>query len=161
IVSLYIVCGASVQGMSSVATELDAFALDTGDLLVYPGRKMSSSILKGITVQKDGNGTIDFLIRRGDTQLSGEAKAADYQELFDYFKASLAIPDEFQWVNLSAYEADRMLPVEPSGTKMGRHLLAQDCMLKRLTASFMHPDSPVGREYWDAVYAETRRLFGS
>jgi hypothetical protein len=64
-------------------------------------------------------------------------------------------------VNLSAYEYDRMLPAELSGTLMGRDLLAQDCVLKRLTASLLHPDSETGGEYWKAVYAESRRRFGT
>ncbi len=56
-------------------------------------------------------------------------------------------PDEI-WCNLSAYESNRMLPGVLSDTELGRDLLDQDVMLKGLTASLLHPDNHVGREYW-------------
>ena len=37
-------------------------------------------------------------------------------------------------------------------TEMGRDLLAQDYMLKQLTASLMYPEKELGQEFWNRVY---------
>ena len=34
-------------------------------------------------------------------------------------------------------------------------------MLKQLTASFMHPDSPIGRAYWNEIFARARQHYGT
>ena len=54
-----------------------------------------------------------------------------------------------------------MLPKPLAGTQFGRDLLSQDVVLKQLTASFLHPDNPVGRAYWDEVFAGARRQCGT
>jgi hypothetical protein len=162
IISFYVVHGATVQGSSSVGDTIALSKIDNGDLMLRTGRKIKPPIIKGLVLPQRDDENMHFIINRGDSGYNDEAtKKLDYQYLSDYFYTSLVVKDDFQWVNLSAYEADRMLPPELSGTAMGRNLLSQDCMLKRLTASLMHPDSEVGREYWDAVYAEARRLFGT
>jgi len=43
--------------------------------------------------------------------------------------ASLAVPDDNQWVNLSPYERDRIIKFDFGKTEMGRDLLAQDYTL--------------------------------
>jgi hypothetical protein len=159
--SFYVVYGATVQGSSKMGRSADLAGHEDEAAILRPGRKMASPILKGLTV-REGDGDLDFRIHRGDAAFESEdAKRSNYQQLVDYFYTSLAVKDDLQWVNLSAYESDRMLPPELSGTEMGRNLLSEDCTLKQLTASFMHPNSAIGREYWDAVYAEARRLFGT
>jgi hypothetical protein len=161
VVSFYAVYGATVQGSSSVSETLDVEEIEGRDLLVRPGRKIEPAHLVGLQIlaRETGN-RFSFKVHKGDTALQGEEKAANYSQLISYFREALAIPDGHQWVNLSAYESDRMLPRELSGTSLGRVFLSQDCMLKRLTASLMHPDSSVGRDYWNAVYAESQRRFG-
>jgi hypothetical protein len=162
IVSFYVVYGATVQGSSSVDDSIDPSNVEDENLVLRPGRKVKPAILKGLTLPQSDEESLHFIINRGDLAFKDEdSRRSDYQQLSDYFYTSLVVKDDFQWVNLSAYESDRMLPPELSGTEMGRNLLSQDCVLKRLTASFMHPDSSVGREYWEAVYAEARRLFGT
>lgn len=160
LLSLYIIHGATVQGSSDIGTSFDIEEVEGKDLLIRPGKKFQPPHLKGLKVSKE-EGKFEFVINKGDVRLSENEQSANYQELIDYFNTSLSVKDDFQWVNLSAYEANRMLPKELSGTTMGRNLLAQDCMLKQLTASFMHPDSPIGREYWDAVYAKAQLLYGT
>lgn len=159
IISFYVMYGATVQGSSSVGDSIDLSNIEDEDLVLRPGRKIQSAKLIGLvlpeSVEDEG---LRFVIDKGDSALRNEDVNA---QLADYFYTSLVLRNEFQWVNLSAYESDHMLPPELSGTLMGRNLLSQDCMLKQLTASFMHPDSPIGRKYWDAVYAEARRRFGT
>lgn len=161
ILSLYVIYGATVQGSSTVGGSQNIAEVEGKDLLLRPGKKVNPPLLVGLHVPKGETGDLEFIFDHGDTETDTSNRRRDYSRLQDYFRTALAIKNDFQWVNLSAYETDRMLPKELSGTAMGRNLLAQDCMLKRLTASFMHPDSPIGREYWQAVYAESRRLFGT
>jgi hypothetical protein len=40
----------------------------------------------------------DFIIYRGDQILSADQKQEEYKKLIKYFLASLAVPDEDQWV---------------------------------------------------------------
>ena len=164
VLQFYIIHGATVQGRSSMGSSADIAEAEGRGLLMRPGCKVTPPHLVAIRVHKGQceSDPLGFSFNRGDNASLDEAsRAAEYRKLTDYFKTSLAIPDGLQWVNLSAFEADRMLPKELAGTAMGRALLSQDCVLKQLTASFMHPDSAVGRLYWNAVYAEARRRFGN
>ena len=67
-------------------------------------------------------------------------------KLTKYFLASLAIPDDDQWVNLSPYEKDRIIKDDFGKTEMGRDLLAQDYMLKQITASLIYPEEQFRQE---------------
>ena len=58
-------------------------------------------------------------------------------QLVKYFLAGLTIPEGDLWVNLSPYEKDRMVPAALGQTDLGRDLLAQDYILKQLTASLI------------------------
>ena len=69
-----------------------------------------------------------------------EGPQRDASRLIKYFFAALTVPEKDLWVNLSPYEKDRIAPVAFARTEMGRDLLAQDYLLKQLTASLMYPD---------------------
>ena len=43
---------------------------------------------------------------------------------------------------------------------MGRDLLAQDYLLKQLTASLMYPEKELGREFWQRVHKKVYELYG-
>ena len=64
-------------------------------------------------------------------------------------------------INLSPYEKDRMIPKSFGDTDMGRDLLAQDYVLKQLTATVIHPDGALGKEFWANVYKKAHEQFGS
>ncbi len=64
-------------------------------------------------------------------------------------------------INLSPYEADRIISGNFGDTEMGRDLLAQDYLLKQLTSSLMHPENELGGEFWDRVYERAYEKFGS
>ncbi len=61
----------------------------------------------------------------------------------------------------SPYEKDRVIPEQFGQTEMGRDLLAQDYMLKQLTASLMYPDEELGEEFWKHVYAKAQAEYGT
>ena len=64
-------------------------------------------------------------------------------------------------INLSPYEKDRIVPKEFGQTGMGRDLLAEDYFLKQITASLIYPESRLGREFWQKVYAQAQAKYGT
>ena len=103
--------------------------------MVHLSPEFSPAYLKGIVVHPEDPFKFDFIIYKGDKPLSDAQKKEEYTKLTKYFLASLAIPDDDQWVNLSPYEKDRIIKDDFGKTEMGRDLLAQDYMLKQITAS--------------------------
>ena len=81
--------------------------------------------------------------------------------LIKYFLAALTVPEKDLWVNLSPYEKDRIVPEAFGQTEMGRDLLAQDYILKQITASVIYPDEKVGKEFWAKFYAEALKRYGT
>lgn len=132
-------------------------------LMVFPSPKFSPLFLKGIKVYHEDPWKVDFLFDGGDSGLKPES--AEYErevkKLVDYFLAARAILEKDFWVNLSAYEDNKMIPQALGETELGRDLLAQDCLLKQFTASLLHPDGELGKRYWDAVYTKAYELYGT
>src|SRR5206468_2952216 len=44
---------------------------------------------------------------------------------------------------------------------MGRDLLAEDYMLKQITASLIYPEGEVGKRFWKKVYEEAAKKYGT
>ncbi len=132
-----------------------------------PGERISLSPeftpanLKGMFIHSDNALQFDFLIQRGDLPLTAEQKQAEYKKLIKYFLASLAIPDENQWVNLSPYEKLRIIKDDFGKTEMGRDLLGQDYILKQLTSSLIYPKSGLGQKFWGRVYDRAYKQYGT
>ena len=61
---------------------------------------------------------------------------------------------------LSPYEKDRIIPQSFGLTEMGRDLLAEDYMLKQITASLIYPEDAVGKKFWKRIYEEADKRFG-
>lgn len=108
-------------------------------------------IIKGVTVHPEDPLLLDFIIDTGESGLSGPALEVEAEKLIKYFLASMTVPENELWVNLSPYESDRIIPHGFSLTEMGRDLLAQDYLLKQLTATLMYPEDELGSEFWDSV----------
>lgn len=160
VTAFYVGYGATTVGQSAPTGTGSLAVDDPSDLRLRPGTRANPSLMKGITIDQQNPTSMNFIFDKGDNP--GEAVAlAALQRHMDYFKVALGVKEENFWVNLSAYETDRMLPNVLAGTRLGRDMLAQDCILKRLTASLMHPDSATGRQYWDAAYERARKLFGT
>lgn len=136
-------------------------------LMPAPGTMMHSegafapAMLWGMTVNPNEPFQFDFLVHRGDETLAADIKEIEYAKLIKYFLAALAVPDTDQWVNLSPYEQNRIIPDNFGVTEMGRDLLAQDYLLKQFSASLTNPDNALGQKFWDGVYAETQKRFGT
>jgi hypothetical protein len=161
VVSFYMGYGAVVRAASEPHPEGMPAVSETGDLLMRPGRKVSPCVIKGIKVNDREPTKFDFIVDGGDSSIEEVRNNGDFAKQIGYFTAALTVREENMWVNLSAYEADRMLPEPLAGTRFGRDLLAKDVVLKQFASSLMHPDSPVGRTYWKEVFARARHVYGT
>ncbi|MBF0123186.1 MAG: hypothetical protein HQL21_07280, partial [Candidatus Omnitrophica bacterium] len=121
----------------------------------------TTAYLKAMVINPADPFKFDFVIYRGDEPLTQEQKQAEYTKLIKYFLASLAVPDTDQWVNLSPYEKDRIIPDGFGMTEMGRDLLAQDYLLKQISSSLTNPDTDLGKKFWDGVYDQAYQKFGT
>jgi len=118
-------------------------------------------IINGITIHPEDPLAFDFYIGSGDTHLEGEEFNKEAKKLIKYFLASLTTPEDELWVNLSPYEQDRIIPEGLGRIEMGRDLLAQDYLLKQLTASLMYPEEDLGKEFWARVYKKAQEQYGT
>jgi len=121
-------------------------------VMVHLSAEFRSAHLAGITVHPDNALQFDFLIHKGDQNLEQDQKQEEYKKLVKYFLASLTIPDEDQWVNLSPYEKSRIIKDDFGKTEMGRDLLAEDYLLKQITSSLIYPEDGLGKKFWDRIY---------
>jgi len=135
--------------------------------LPAPGSMVSLSpafnppIVRGITLYLDNPLKFDFIIDSGDENLQGEALQEETKKLIKYFMASLTVPADEMWVNLSPYEENRIIANGLSRTALGRDLLAQDYILKQLAASLIYPEDEIGKAFWDKVYAKAQKVYGT
>ena len=116
--------------------------------------------LSGLNLYPDNPFKFDFLVDQGDTTLKDEDLRRETNRLIKYFLAALTVPESELWVNLSPYEKNRIVPDKFGKTEMGRDLLAQDYMLKQLTASLMNPEGELGRKFWEKIQALAKEKSG-
>ncbi len=150
----------------SFADEGVGFALPKPGEMVPLSEPFSPAVLKGIKLDPKDPFCFHFYVDKGDMS-SPSAFVGDpefkqeSQRLIKYFLASLTIPEKDLWVNLSPYEKDRIIPEAFGQTEMGRDLLAQDYILKQITASLIYPESQMGKQFWDKVYKEAQAKYGT
>ncbi len=155
-------------------------------ILPQPGVRVALSpafnppVLKGIKVHPDNPFRFEFILDQGDglgtdansavrpilgqelgSVPKNEALKEEANKLIKYFLASLTVPEKDLWVNLSPYEKDRIVPQSFGLTEMGRDLLAQDYLLKQITASLIYPEDEFGKKFWKRVYEEAGKKFGT
>ncbi len=154
--------------ISSTAIPWEAQAQDVLEL-PKPGTMVNLTpayvplMVKGLRVHPENPILFDFIVDTGNSGLSTEDSMlkSESEKLIKYFLASLTLPEEDLWVNLSPYEKDRIVPEQLGQTEMGRDMLAQDYVLKQLTASLIYPEKELGKEFWNKVYTKAQALYGS
>ncbi|VAX35184.1 hypothetical protein MNBD_UNCLBAC01-950 [hydrothermal vent metagenome] len=129
--------------------------------MITPTAGYTPTIIRGLTIHPDNALAFDFIVDKGDENLEGEVFNEKARDLIKYFLAGLTVPKDEMWVNLSPYEQDRIIPNGFGDTKMGRDMLAQDYMLKQLTASLMYPEDELGKKFWNRVYTKAQEQFGT
>ncbi|HSA31335.1 MAG TPA: sugar nucleotide-binding protein, partial [Candidatus Omnitrophota bacterium] len=134
--------------------------------LPLPGAMVSVSpafvpvLLKGMTVHPDNPLQFDFIIDSGNAEYDQQDITAESQRLVKYFLASMTVPHNDLWVNLSPYEKDRIIPEELGKTELGRDLLAQDYILKQPTATLVYPENELGKKFWDRIHKAAKERYG-
>ncbi len=145
-------------------------ALPAPGQMVALSHAFSPVVLKGIKLDPKDPMRLHFFVDQGDSPDVIPAKAGiqtdtelrrESEKLIKYFLASLAIPERDLWVNLSPYEKDRIVPQQFGRTEMGRDLLAQDYLLKQITASLIYPENELGKTFWAKVYQEAQAKYGT
>ncbi len=135
--------------------------------LPQPGSKVElsqpfqSPVLKALIIHPENSMRFDFVMDKGNSILPAANQKTEFTRLIKYFLVSLTMPEKEMWVNLSPYEKDRMIPTVFGRTEMGRDLLAQDYLLKQITATLMSPDKEPGKTFWAKLYKESREKFGT
>lgn len=130
--------------------------------LLSPGLTAPTPLLKGVQFNSEDPFRLDFVLDPGAGSTADDAALkSEASRLVGYFLASLTTPAADMWVNLSPYEKDRIVPEAFGQTEMGRDLLAQDYILKQLTASLLYPENKLGRTFWDKVYARVWQVYGT
>jgi hypothetical protein len=137
----------------------DQFVLPKPGAMVHLSPEFNPPILKGIKVHTDNPFRFDFILDKGDSENNNERLKEESSRLIKYFLASVTIPEKDLWVNLSPYERDRIIPTSFGLTEMGRDLLAEDYMLKQITASLIYPEDEVGRKFWKRIYEEAQAKY--
>jgi len=121
---------------------------------------MQPVLLRGVTIFPDQPLKFDFIVDPGAQTVTDQVLRNESQRMVNYFLAALTIPQQDLWVNLSPVEKDRIVPDTLIRTELGRDLLAQDYMLKQLTASLIYPEDQLGQGFWQRIYAEAYKKFG-
>ncbi len=153
--------GSSLYVPQAQAGEMVMPVIPKPGIMVNLSPAYTPAYLKGIVIHPENALKFDFLVHKGDGNLDQDQKKEEYTKLIKYFLASLTVPDQDQWVNLSPYEKDRIVADDFGKTEMGRDLLGQDYLLKQITASLMYPESGLGRAFWDKVYQRAYQEFGT
>jgi|GEM_PF-1663161 len=150
-----------MSAVPSQALAQSALSLPSPGSMVNLSPSFVPVMLRGIKVYPDNPFKFDFIIDSGNTGLKVDELKSESEKLARYFLATLTTPEEDLWVNLSPYEDDRIIP-EPLGQMdMGRDLLAQDYILKQITASLIYPDSETGQDFWEKVYKKAYEEYGT
>lgn len=159
IVSISVISTAVIP--PSYAQSITALNLPMPGVMVNPSPAFVPVLLKGMTIHPEDPFRFDFIVDSGNTDFNQDEIKKESEKLVKYFMASMTIPKDDLWVNLSPYESDRIIPDELGKTELGRDMLAQDYILKQLTASLIYPEDALGHEFWNKVYAKGQEKFGT
>ncbi len=122
--------------------------------LIMTTPSFTPTLIKGMTIHPENPFQFDFIVDTGDTHIQGNELKAESTKLIKYFLASLTIPDNKIWVNLSPYESDRIIPEEFGKTLLGKDMLSLDYLLKQVAFSLTNPQDALGKDFWEQVYAK-------
>jgi len=153
--------GLAVSPSASYAQSVLIPNLPAPGAMVTPSAAFVPVLLRGITLHPEDPLRFDFVIDTGNTNFNKDEIKLESERLVKYFLASMTIPKDNLWVNLSPFEGERIIPDELAKTELGRDLLSQDYLLKQLTASLMYPENELGEEFWQRVRKLAKERFGS
>ena len=129
--------------------------------MVAPSQNFVPVLLKGLVIHPNQPFNFDFIVDSGNDSTDKANIQEQSQRMIRYFLTALTIPAGDLWVNLSPYEKDRIITNELGQTDMGRDMLAQDYVLKQLTASLIYPEKDLGKEFWSRIYKKVEAQTGN
>ncbi len=141
------------------AQELSLPSASVSEQLVHLSLAFEPPVLRGLKVHPHNPFRLDFVLDKGESNPSNDVLKDESTKLIKYFLASITTPDKDLWVNLSPYEKHRIVPESFGQTELGRDLLAQDYMLKQVTASLLFPENDIGQQFWKRVYVEAGKKY--
>jgi len=150
-------CAFLASALGPLPAQAQELSLPAPGMRVALSPAFNPPVLKGIKVHPGDPFQLDFILDKGDD--ASTALETGSARLIKYFLASLTIPEKDLWVNLSPYEKDRIVPENFGQTEMGRDLLAQDYMLKQITASLIYPEGETGKKFWKRIYEGSAKKF--
>lgn len=159
--SILLACLLIISPIGAFPVYAQELSLPASGTMVPLSPSFNPPLLKGIKVYPENPLKFDFILNKGERMLSDKALKEESSRLIKYFLAALTTPEEDLWVNLSPYEKDRIVTESFGQTEMGRDLLAQDYMLKQVTASLIYPEGELGKKFWKRIYEEAAKRFGT
>ncbi len=143
-----------------LAQRITSLNLPLPGSIVNPTSAYVPVLLKGLTIDTEDPFQFNFIVDNGNTNFVDVDVQRESQRLINYFLAAMTVPQDDFWVNLSPHESDRIIPDELAKTALGRDLLAQDYLLKQLTASLVNPETELGTQFWNNMRSEALEKFG-
>ena len=144
-----------------ISADMGLLGLPAPGAMVSLSSAFVPTLLRGIRIYPDNPLKFDFMIDSGNTGLVGRNLEKETEKNVRYFLASLTMPEEDMWVNLSPYEEDRIISDSLAQTELSRDMLAQDYFLKQITASLIYPEDDLGKEFWGKVYKKAYEQYGT
>ena len=131
--------------------------------MVFASPPFTPVVIRGIKIHPNNPLLFDFILDSGESGLNVNSRhfKDQAQDLIKYFLTALTVKDQDLWVNLSPYEKDRIIPEGLGTTLLGQDMLAEDYILKQLSASLVYPENQLGKEFWSKVYSKAQELFNS
>lgn len=149
-----------LQGLSLPAVYAQTPVRTASDLVSLTPA-FNPPVLRGLRVDLQDPFHFNFILDKGQSTMADTEIKSEGTKLIKYFLASLTLPENDLWVNLSPNEKDRVITNEFGRTEMGRQLLSEDYLLKKLSASLLYPDSETGKKFWDKVRQITSEKLGT
>ncbi len=136
------------------------FSLPAPGTMVPLSHEFNPPILKGLKVHPDNPFQFDFILDKGDINLTNQVVKDESTRLIKYFLASLTIPEKDLWVNLSPYEKNRIVQFiwsNRNGTRfVSRRLYAQADNGEFNLSRKWHR-----QEILEKVYEEAQKKYGT
>ncbi len=151
----------SLVFLANLSYARDFINLPEPDAIAAISGHFTPTLIKGVSIDVDNPFKFDFIVDTGDTSITGAELKTESTKLIKYFLASLTTPEDQAWVNLSPYEKGRIISEGFGKTTMGRDLLAQDYVLKQVSAAISNPKEQLGEEFWNRVHQKAQEQFGS
>lgn len=110
--------------------------------------KADLPLLKAIVLDPDNPLQLSFYL---DSDQKRKINDSQIDQLIKYFLGFLAISEDRLWVNLSPYESQKIIPQDLAKLDIGKDMLLEDYLLKQLSSYVTHPDTVIGKRFWQEV----------